>query len=554
MINFKKIKGVYKYFSLLLLVNPCFSQQPQSTAGPAAMASVTSSQPKLVVGVVVDQMRYEYLYRFQEKYGQGGFERMMSEGFNCKNNQYHYASTVTGPGHAHVYTGSVPAISGIVGNNWYDKVDGKAEYVVSDTSVTTVGEGSIRAGKMSPLNLKVTTITDQLRIATQFGSKVVGVAIKDRGAILPAGHTGDAYWFDSSSGNWITSTFYTDTLKPWAKNFNDKNRAQEYTKLVWEPLLPIDTYTETEADDQPYENRISGETKAVFPHTIKLGTLASTPWGNTLTLDFALEALKNEELGKDDITDFLAISFSSPDYAGHAFGPQSKEVEDIYLRLDLEMERLLNALDAEVGEGNYTVFLTADHGVAEIPAFLKKHDMPAGLMLTSEMANPIAEALKEQLGQGEWILETANYQLYLNRVLMAEKKVSVSEIHEIISAKLQLVDGIYKVINLEDFHSSDVPPFFTSKIQNLYNPKRSGELLILLEPGWFVGYNTRGTTHGTMYAYDTHVPLVWFGNGIKKGETVEPTYISDIAPTLSQLLNIQEPNGNVGQPIKEALK
>jgi predicted AlkP superfamily pyrophosphatase or phosphodiesterase len=545
---------VYKYLSFLLIVSSCMAQQPQIAASSNAMASVTSSKPKLVVGIVVDQMRYEYLNRFQEKYGQDGFKRLMREGFNCKNNQYHYASTVTGPGHAHVYTGSVPALSGIVGNEWYDKVDRKGEYVVSDTTVTTVGDGSERAGKMSPVNLKVTTITDQLRIATQFGSKVVGVAIKDRGAILPAGHTGDAYWFDSSTGNWITSSFYGDDLKPWAKAFNDKNVAQEYTKIAWEPLLPIESYTESEADDQPYENRISGERKPVFPHTIKLGSLVSTPWGNTLTLDFALEALKNEELGKDDVTDFLAISFSSPDYVGHAFGPQSKEVEDIYLRLDLEIARLLNTLDEEVGEENYTVFLTADHGVAEIPAFLKKHDMAAGLMLTSEMENPIAEILKEKLGKGDWILDASNYQLYLNRQLMADKKVSVSEIHELISAKLELMDGVYRVVNLENFNASDVPPYFASKIQNLYNPKRSGELLILLEPGWFVGYNTRGTTHGTMYAYDSHVPLIWYGNGIKKGETVEPTYISDIAPTLSQLLGILEPNGNVGQPIKAVLK
>ena len=302
---------------LLLIAHFGYAQQSISSSNQS------DEPPKLVVGIVVDQMRYEYLYRFQEKYGDEGFKRLMKEGFNCKNNQYHYASTVTGPGHAHVYTGSVPAVSGIVGNDWFDKVGKAREYVVSDTSVSTIGDGSPSAGKMSPENMKVTTMTDQLRIATQFKSKVVGVAIKDRGAILPAGHTGSAYWFDSSTGNWISSTHYGTSLPKWLTKFNNKNVAQSYATKTWKTLLPIESYTESEEDDQPYENRISREKKAVFPHKITLGSLAATPWGNTLTLDVALEALKKEKLGKGEVTDFLAISFSSPDYAGQAFGPQS---------------------------------------------------------------------------------------------------------------------------------------------------------------------------------------------------------------------------------------
>ncbi len=536
-------------FLLLLLIaaTSCVAQSPKNKVAK------TAAKPKLVVGIVVDQMRYEYLTRFESKYSEGGFKRMMNQGFNCKNNQYHYASTVTGPGHAHVYTGSSPAITGIVGNDWYEKVINKRMYVAYDSTATLVGEGNDRAGMMSPNNLKVTTMTDQLRIHTQFGSKVIGVAIKDRGAILPAGHTGTAYWFDASSGNWITSNHYMEQLPAWAKSFNDKDVAQQYTNLTWEPLLPIENYTESEEDDQPYENSISGEPKAVFPHKIELGSLASTPWGNTLTLDFALEAMKNEGLGKGSYTDFLAISFSSPDYAGHAFGPQSKEVEDIYLRLDLEMERLLKELDRQVGEGNYTVFLTADHAVAEIPAFLKKHDVPTGLFIGNEVEKEVEALLVKKFGEGNWLLSSQNYQLYMNMPLLAEKDVELEDIYEVLHPVLTMKPGIYQLVNLRDGEFGSIPTYYQGLLENLYNPKRSGEFIILVEPAWFHGY-TKGTTHGSMWAYDTHVPLLFFGAGVNQGATARPTQIADIASTISQILGIQEPNGNLGQPILEVLK
>jgi hypothetical protein len=512
-----------------------------------------SSKPKLVVGVIVDQMRNEYLFRFQEKYGEGGFKRLMREGFTAKNHHYHYANTVTGPGHAHVYTGSVPAVTGIVGNEWFDKATARGVYVAEDSAVTTVGGGSAKAGKMSPVNLKTTGVADQLRIATQFGAKVIGVAIKDRGAILPASHTGTAYWFDSSVGNWITSSYYMNELPDWLKAFNAKKVAESYTKQTWNTLNDIKLYTASEEDDQPYENTISGESKAVFPHAIKMNSLASTPWGNTLTLDVALEALKHEQLGKDDITDLLAISFSSPDYVGHAFGPQSKELEDVYIRLDKEIERLLNALDSQVGKGKYTVFVTADHAVAEIPAYLRKHNIPSGLFVGTEFQRKAVKTLMDELGEGNWIMSMDNYQIYLNRDLLKEKGVSVDQVFEILYASFVKEEGVYQLVNLEKGNVSAIPPFYQGMLQNVYNPKRSGELMILVEPGWFHGY-TKGTTHGTMWAYDTHVPMLWFGNGVPQGSTVRRTHISDIAPTLSSMLDILEPNGSVGEPIIELFK
>ncbi len=511
------------------------------------------NKPKLVVGIVVDQMRYDYLYRFYDKYKAGGLKRLMTQGYNCRNHHYHYASTVTGPGHAHIFNGSVPAISGIVGNEWYDKTIGKTIYVVSDSTVNVVGEGSATAGKMSPRNMNVTSITDQLRIASQFKSKVIGRAFKDRGAILPAGHTGSAYWYDAGSGNWITSSYYTNELPVWVKNFNMKKLPQSYVAQTWNTLYPIETYTETEADDQPYEATISGETKAVFPHKVTMGSLAQTPFGNELTKEFALAALDAENLGQGAYTDFLTVSFSTPDYTGHAMGPQSKEIEDVYLRFDKNIEEILNKLDQKLGKGNYSVFLSADHGVAEIPAFLTKSKVPSGLFLGGELEKKAEAILNTRFGEGKYIISGDNYQFYMNLPLLKQKNISVDDVTLALKPELSKEAGIYNVINLQDGNYNAIPEYYRTKLNNLYNPKRSGEIMVLVEPAWLTGY-TKGTTHGTMYAYDTHIPFLLFGWGISKGETTSPTYISDIAPTIAALLKILEPNGSTGKPVSAALK
>jgi predicted AlkP superfamily pyrophosphatase or phosphodiesterase len=511
------------------------------------------NRPKLVVGIIVDQMREDYLYRYFEKYSETGFKRLMNDGFNCRNNQYHYASTVTGPGHAHTYNGSSPGISGIVGNEWLDKNSSKVTYVVSDSTVNTVGDGSASAGKMSPKNMIVSSICDQMRISNQFKSKTIGIAIKDRGAILPAGHTGDAYWYDASKGNWITSSFYKSTLPAWVETFNALKLPENYYKQTWNTLLPIDQYTESEADDQPYENSISGEPKAVFPHKTVATSLAATYFGNELTTKFALAALEAENLGKDNYCDFLAVSYSSPDYAGHAFGPQSKEVEDIYLRLDKNITEILQTLDLKVGKGNYTVFLTADHGVAEIPGFLRKNKVPAGILVGGELVTKAERILNTKYGEGKYIKSNDNYQMYLNLPLLESKKLSIADIVEVLRATLPMEEGVLDIVNLADGNFNGISTTLQNKLQGLYYPKRSGEIMVIVEPAWFGGL-PKGTTHGTIWSYDTHVPLLFYGFGINKGSTFAPTYISDIAPTLAGLLSILEPNGNIGKPIVEVLK
>jgi hypothetical protein len=534
-------------YLILLLAVPLFAQKKKKT--------VYSAKPKLVLGIMVDQMRYDYLYRYAEKYGDGGFKRLMSQGFNCKNNHYHYAITTTGPGHAAVYSGSVPAINGIIGNEWYDPLANRTVYVAEDTTVRAVGtEAAAVEGKRSPVNMHTTTITDQLKLATSFRSKVIGLAAKDRGGIFPAGHAADAaYWFDAKSGNWITSTYYMKDLPQWMKDFNAQNLPEKYKAQKWETLLPIEQYTESEEDKQEYEVTLVGEKEPVFPHTITNNTaILSSPFGNTMTKEVALATLKNENMGQGKETDFLCLSFSSPDYVGHATGTHSIEIEDTYLRLDRDIEEILNHLDATLGKNNYLVFLTADHGVADIPGFLKKHDIPAGMAEGAKEFNYLNGQIAEKFGEGKWIKATDNAQLYLDHDLMAKKNVSFNQIYDLVKDKLlSLGSSVYQVVNLHDFSTATIPAYYKGFIENVYNPKRSGDILIILEPAWFYGLVKKGTTHGTMWQYDRHVPLLWYGWKIPQGETVEQTYISDISATLAALLNILEPNGCVGKPIKE---
>lgn len=539
----------------LLLTGPSYAQSKKSTS--TAKTSATASRPKLVVGIVVDQMRYDYLYRYYDKFGVGGFRRLMDQGFNCRNNHYHYAATYTGPGHAAIYTGSAPALNGIVGNDFYDRNLGRMLYCVEDTSVNTVGNtGS--AGKMSPQNLLVTTITDQLKLATDGRAKVVGIALKDRGAILPAGHAADAaYWFDSKDGNWISSTFYQKDMPQWAKDYNAKKRPDQFLSQKWELTLPATQYTASTSDDQPFENNMPGESKPVFPHEFaaqaggaKYEVLRTSPYGDELTKEFALAAIKGEGLGNDDITDFLAVSFSSTDYIGHAFGTHAVETEDEYIRLDRQLADMFSQLDATVGNGNYLVFLSADHGAADAPGFSQLYKIPAQVKPYNDVNDAVKAALAKAYGPEKLMLGYYNQEIYLDNALLAEKKIPMNEVYALIRATLLKQNGIINVLNFHDLGTAAIPEIQMTQLRNVYHPNRSGDFYVVLQAGWFEGRN-KGTTHGTTYAYDTHVPLLFYGWGVHPGQTNRRTQIADIAPTLAAMLGILEPSGCIGQVIEE---
>ena len=383
---------------LFLCVSFCFASfsYSQNTDGAAPTNSSEVHRPKLVVGIVVDQMRWDYLYRYYNLYEpDGGFKRLLNQGFSCENTFIPYVPTTTACGHTCIYTGSVPAIDGITGNEWWDYNLSQMVYCTEDDNVTTVG-GTTDAGKMSPHHLLVTTIGDELHLASNFRNKVIGIAIKDRAAILPAGHSANAaYWYDDKTGNWITSSYYMNDLPKWVKDLNAKKLVDGYFAQNWNTLYPLSAYVQSAPDEEPYEYRPFGAEAKGFPYNLKqfagknYGLLPVTPYGNSYTFEMARAAIEGERLGSDSSSDLLAISISSPDYIGHSFGSNSVEAEDNFLRLDKELGDFLRFLDKHIGKGEYLVFLTADHGVAHVPEFLKQHKIPSGNVQVQQISEEL---------------------------------------------------------------------------------------------------------------------------------------------------------------------
>ncbi|MGB4843761.1 MAG: alkaline phosphatase PafA [Ferruginibacter sp.] len=521
-------------------------------------ASAQTAKPKLVVGLVVDQMRWDYLYRYNELYGNGGFKRLLNQGFSNENTFIPYVPTYTAVGHTCVYTGSVPAITGIIGNNWFDKTTNRNVYCTDDSTVKTVGS-TTRAGLMSPANLWPTTITDELRLSNNFKSKVIGIALKDRGAILPAGHSANAaYWYDDKVGKWITSSYYMNNLPGWVDAFNAKDLPSDYMKTDWNTLLPMNRYDLSTDDNKPYENSIKGEKSVVFPHklsaiadAVKYEAFKTTPYANTFSFDFAKAAIDNENLGSNTVTDFLALSISSTDYIGHSFGPNSVEVEDTYLRLDKDIEGFLNYLDKKLGAGNYLFFLTADHGVAHIPSFLKENRIPAGVFDDADMAKELNEAIEKEFGVKKGVSTVMNYQVYFNDEALAGKNMDA--VKKLTIKILKQRPFVIEAFATKDIAVTTLPQPQREMMINGYNGKRSGDIQFTFKPGYFDGWD-KGTTHGLWNPYDSHIPLLWYGWNVKQGRSNREVYMTDIAPTIAAMLQIQMPSGSVGKVITEMIK
>lgn len=539
--------------AMVLLVNAQKTVFPPREAGQA---------PKLVVGIVIDQMRWDYLYRFNSLYkATGGFKRMMDDGFSCNNTLIPYTPTVTACGHTCVYTGSVPAIHGITGNGWWDNQTMKSVYCSEDKTVKGVGSKTLEDGQMSPGNMLTTTICDELRLSNNFQSKVIGVALKDRGSILPAGHSANAaYWYEGKSGNFITSSYYMNELPDWVNRFNNRKLVDSMYKTGWNTSLSKNVYPQyATADIKNYESKPFGKETTGFPYDLSgyagkdYGKIASTPFGNTLTIEMAKAAVLAEKLGKGAATDFLAVSFSSPDYIGHSFGPNSWETVDNYVRLDDELGKLLAFLDTHIGKNQYTVFLTADHAVAHIPGFMKENKLPGGVMDDVGMMKDMNAKLKEKFGIENTIVSMHNYQAYLNHPKIDSAKLDNETIKEWIIAYVKKNDAVANAFATSAIMTTPLNKTLREMLVNGYYPRRSGDIQIILKPGFIEGGAT-GTTHGLWYPYDSHIPLLWYGWGIKKGKTNRETYMTDIAPTLAALLHIQMPSGSVGKVMEEVIK
>jgi len=499
------------------------------------------------------------LTKFWDHYSDEGFKRLVNNGFNAKSNHYGYAQTSTGPGHSTVATGTHPGVHGIIGNSWFDKKSKKSIYCVDDFNYKTVGSKT-NQGEKSPSNLLTTTLSDENRVATNFKGKTIGVAIKDRGSILSSGHTANAaYWFDSKEGSFITSTYYLTDLPFWAEEFNKSRHIDSYLK-PWDTYYDISTYVESSLDNNNYESNFSGEENPVFPHNFKIkndktgeayyGSIASTPFGNSLVSDFSIKAIEGEELGKDNITDFLLIDFSSTDYVGHQFGAHSKEVQDTYVRLDKEIERLLNYLDNNIGENKYTLFLTADHGATDAPGFLKDNKIPVNYFNSKKFKYHIEKSLIKMFGSKYIISGNSNQQIYLNHELIDKLNLNLNLVKKSVINAIQSFPGIDNVYSSEQIlDGSD--GHFMKLIRNGFNINLSGDIMYTMMPNWT--YYRKGSTHGRRFNHDTHVPLILFGNGIKKGSTNRETDVIDIAPTVAAVLGINSPNASTGRVIFEAI-
>jgi len=555
------LKYIYALF-LMLLCTSSFAQK--KTIKTNTNTSITNypakvNRPKLVIGMVVDQMRWDYLYRYYDRYTKNGFKRLINDGFSAENTLIPYTPTITACGHASVYTGSVPAINGIIGNNWFDPQIGRDVYCVEDKNVQTVGSTS-NEGLMSPKNLLVSTVTDELRMATNFRSKVISISIKDRGAILPGGHTANgSYWYDDASGNFITSTHYMTELPGWVKQFNAQKWPDKFFEQDWNTLYPIATYINSTSDDKPYERPFKGEKTPTFPHLFKqymnknYSMMASMPQGNTYTLEMAKSAIAGEKLGQQGNTDFLAVSLSSTDYVGHQFGPNSIEAEDTYLRLDRDLATFFTYLDQTIGKDNYLFFLTADHGVTHVPAFSKENKLPSGGLVTRKFKTDLDSLILKKFKVKSAIFTLMNNQVIFDTDAIATANADYSQIKQLCVDYLVKQEGILNAVDIKNIGNATIPAELKTKITYGYNARRSGDIYFILDAGWYPS-TSPGTGHSAWNPYDSHIPAVFMGWGIKPGKTNKPYYMTDIAPTISALLHIQEPSGSIGKVITELMR
>jgi predicted AlkP superfamily pyrophosphatase or phosphodiesterase len=521
-----------------------------------------SAQPfvqrtKLVVGIVVDQMRQDYLTRFWDLYSEGGFKKLVNEGYSFPNAHFNYFPTFTGAGHANISTGASPSINGIVGNDWYELPDWKKAYCAEDKSVSGVGTDG-PAGQMSPRKMLTTTIGDELKLASNNRARVFGIAIKDRGAILSAGHNANAaFWFDGSSGDFITSSYYMASLPKWVADFNRRKGWSKYLDGTWRTSIDIRKLAEVAGpDDSPFENVPKGMTKAVFPYNLKNlrkeygpELLSSTPWGNTYTFDFAKALIREERLGKGLHTDLLFVSLSSTDYIGHFYGPRSMEVADMYIKLDQDIADFLRTLEQQVGKDNLLVFLSSDHGVADNPSYAKAQKIPAGQFNLNSINIKLRAHLEDLFG-ADLIDGYKNYQIFLHHGKIKEKGLDKSAVEDAVVDFLMQQDGVLRAFPSSMLSRYNLSDELMIRYQRGYFPSRCGDVYLVMQPGWLEMYwQDKGTTHGSPYTYDTHVPIIFYGKGVPSGHSFDYASVSQIAPTIAALLGIAPPNGSFDQPL-----
>lgn len=555
-------KAIIVVLLALFAVLPISSDAQRQTSGRGQRG--TANKPKLVLVIVVDQFRYDYLERFGDLFGSGGFNRLMNEGALFTNANYDYVPTYTACGHAAIFTGSIPAQNGIVGNAWFDREAGRVRVMVADDSAHTITDGgmSSKSGSASPRYLLGTTIGDQMRLANNFQSKVVTASLKDRAAVLPGGQRPNgAFWFSESSGEFVSSDYYFKELPTWVKKFDTTDRPDKYFGAKWDRLLQPDAYKRAQAENLPLQRSSLG---SHFPYVVTGGdekpglkfytTFEYSPFASEYLEQFAKAAVEGESLGSDGFPDLLSISFSSPDLIGHLYGPDSQEIEDTYIRLDRVITDLLNYIDKKVGLANTIIAVTGDHGVAPIPEYAKSKGFDAARLPGREVIDAANKALGARFGEGKWVAGFVNDQLYLDQKLVADKKVNPWEAERIAGETALAVPGVVNYFTRTQIVEGRMPPGpIARRVSNGFFRARSGDVWLITKPLCFFVEGDLPTTHGSAYNYDTHVPVILFGGGVRPGRYNADCSPSDIAPTLAALLGVEPPSNRTGRVLVEAL-
>ncbi len=542
-----------------------------------AVSPAFGEAPRLVLQITVDQLRADLPTRYYARLGEGGFRYLLEQGVVYRNAHHAHANTETIVGHATLATGAHPSGHGMVGNLWFDRETGFTTYNVEDSRYRLLTEGAdvnedaeidptqraARSEGRSPAAMLVTTFADELRTSNNGQSKVVGVSVKDRGAISMAGHSGTAYWFSKASGEFVTSTYYLDRYPGWVQEFNATNPAQRFADTAWELLHDQDTYLFGGSDDRHWETDVAGFGRT-FPHSFGDGGspyfttwLTLSPAGDELVLDFAKQALVGEELGKDEITDYLSVSFSSTDYVGHVFGPSSLEAEDNILRLDMALAGLLAFVDEEVGLDNTLVVLSADHGGPDTPGYLNSLGIPAGYLDPENWDREAAIGrIKSRFRIKGELIETYDHPyLYFSAEVRSNPKIDQAELEAAVVSELMRFEGVSLAVSSSALRSGDLPDneLYRSVVRN-FHPKRSGDVFLVFEPNWFINDFDGlvvASTHGSPWNYDTHVPIVFAGFGLRPAVVEREVHTVDVAVTLAVLLGTKLPSGAVGKPLVE---
>ena len=528
-------------------------------------AYLPPDKPKLVIGIVVEELNYNQLEKFHDKLSENGIKKLINEGTYFKNASYEYLLTQSAPGHATIATGAEPSFHGITSDNWYTPLKNELINCTKDVSVNSVG-GSFESGLHSPVNLLVSTFSDELAIATNKKAKVFGVGLKESSAIFSAGHTANAaYWFDNTTGTWMSSSYYISALPDWVNDFNAMKFSDTYLNSTWNLLRPAKDYADCLPDSNSFE--IGFNNINYFPYDLKklrsgntfsskndYSLLRETPFGNSLTTNFAIKLIQKERLGKDDVTDYLSICYSATDYIGHRFGPSSVEMGDAILRLDDDIKNLLTFINDSIGKKNVLIYFTAAHGISEIPAVLEKNRIPSGYFQQNQALQLLRSYLNAIYGEGEWVKGYSERQIFLNRTLIEDARLSLDDVQKKVARFLVQFTGVEAAYPYSAFEANDFGNGNLKRIINNFSPQRSGDVIVILNPGWVEKVSDFETNHNSPYEYDSHVPLIWYGWTVKRATVTRLVNITDIAATLSTLCKIPYPNACTGEPMFELFR